>query len=308
MRVLFAGTPDAAVPVLQAVLASHHEVAAVLTRPDAASGRGRRLTPSPVARAADAAGLEVLTPATVSDPGFVERVAELSVECAPIVAYGGLIPVSLLDLPEHGWVNLHFSLLPAWRGAAPVQRALLAGDPVTGATTFRLDAGLDTGPVYGVVTETVRPSDTTGDLLGRLASSGAALLVRTLDGIETGELVAVPQGSDGVSLAPKVLVDEARVDWSAPALRVERLVRACSPAPGAWTTARGERLKVFPVEVAADLEDPGPGVLVVAKRSVHVGTGSSPVRLGVVQSPGRAPMPAQDWARGLRLTSGEALT
>ena len=307
MRVLFAGTPAAAVPSLAALLASRHEVVAVLTRPDAPVGRGRRLTASPVAEAAAVAGVPVLKPITVSDPAVGERLAALSVDCAPIVAFGGLIPESLLAVPTHGWVNLHFSLLPAWRGAAPVQHAVLAGDEVTGASTFRLEAGLDTGPVYGMVTETIRPTDTSGDLLDRLSHSGADLLVRTLDGIESGELVAVAQPVDGVSLAPKLTVDDARVDWSQPALRIDRQIRACTPAPGAWTSASGSRLKLLAVNVVPDVQLP-PGVVDVDKRRVLVGTGSVAVQLGDVQPQGKGRMAAADWARGVRLTSGEALT
>ena len=307
MRVLFAGTPAAAVPSLTALLASRHEVVSVLTRPDAPAGRGRHLTASPVAQAAAVAGVPVLKPTTVSDPAVGERLAALSVDCAPIVAFGGLIPESLLAVPTHGWVNLHFSLLPAWRGAAPVQHAVLAGDEVTGASTFRLEAGLDTGPVYGMVTETIRPTDTSGDLLDRLSHSGADLLVRTLDGIESGELVAVAQPVDGVSLAPKLTVDDARVDWSQPALRVDRQIRACTPAPGAWTSASGLRLKLLAVNVVPDVQLP-PGVVDVDKRRVLVGTGSVAVQLGDVQPQGKGRMAAADWARGVRLTSGEALT
>ncbi|MDP9417745.1 MAG: methionyl-tRNA formyltransferase, partial [Actinomycetota bacterium] len=246
MRLVFAGTPGTAVPALEALLASRHDVAAVVTRPDAPAGRGRTLVPSPVAQRATEAGVEVLKPAKVRDAAFLARIAELSPECCPVVAYGALIPRTLLDVPPYGWVNLHFSLLPAWRGAAPVQHAVLAGDEVTGAATFRLEEGLDTGPVYGVVTEQIRPDDTSGSLLERLAVSGARLLVATLDGIEDGTCTPVPQPTEGVSHAPKLTVDDARVEWRAPALRVDRLVRACSPAPGAWTTFRDDRVKLGP--------------------------------------------------------------
>src|SRR5918995_6232297 len=247
MRVVFAGTPAVAVPALRAVLRSRHHVVAVLTRPDAPAGRGRSLRPSPVAQVAADAGIEVLKPARPRDPEFLGRLAEIGPDCAPVVAYGGLIPRAALDVPKHGWVNLHFSLLPAWRGAAPVQHAILAGDEITGACIFQLEEGLDTGPVYGLVTEQIRPTDTTGDLLARLAESGAGLLVATLDGIEDGTLVATPQPTEGVSSAPKLTVADAAVDWMAPALRIDRLVRACTPSPGAWTTFRGERLKLGPV-------------------------------------------------------------
>jgi methionyl-tRNA formyltransferase len=215
-----------------------------------------------------------------------------------------MIPPPVLAIPPHGWVNLHFSLLPAWRGAAPVQHALLHGDEVTGASTFLLEAGLDTGPVYGVVTETIRPDDTAGDLLARLAVSGAGLLLATLDGIEVGSLVAAPQPGDGVSFAPKVTVDDARVDWTSPGRHVERLVRACTPNPGAWTTFRDERLKLGPVRLRG-ANDLAPGEIRADRSDVAVGTGSVAVDLGEVQPPGKRPMPAADWARGARIAGGE---
>ncbi|HZY26780.1 MAG TPA: methionyl-tRNA formyltransferase [Jiangellaceae bacterium] len=307
MRVLFAGTPDVAVPSLRAILASRHDVVAVLTRPDAPAGRGRTLTPSPVATVAGDAGVEVLAPVRPRDPEFLARLAEIAPDCAAVVAYGGLIPPAALDIPKHGWVNLHFSLLPAWRGAAPVQHAVLAGDEVTGASTFRLEEGLDTGPVYGSVTEAVRPEDTSGDLLDRLAGSGARLLVATLDGIEDGALVATPQSSDGISSAPKLTVADAEVRWTAPALQVDRLIRACTPAPGAWTTLRGLRLKLRPVSFDQATSDLAPGEIRSDRDAVRVGTGSHAVRLGEVQPQGRTAMPASDWARGVRLEPGESL-
>ncbi|HEU4675347.1 MAG TPA: methionyl-tRNA formyltransferase [Motilibacteraceae bacterium] len=309
MRVVFAGTPEVAVPSLEAVLASRHEVVAVVTRPDAPAGRGRRLTPSPVGARAEEAGVEVLKPARPREPEFLDRLRELAPDCAPVVAYGALVPPAALEIPKHGWVNLHFSLLPAWRGAAPVQHAVIAGDDVTGACTFALEEGLDTGPVYGVLTEQVQPTDTSGDLLGRLAVSGARLLVATLDGIEDGSLAPVPQPADGVSLAPKITVEDARVDWTAPALRVDRLVRGCTPAPGAWTTFRGERLKLGPVTLvpATEADALAPGAVAADKRGVRVGTGSGPVRLGEVQPQGKKPMAATAWANGVRLTADDRL-
>jgi methionyl-tRNA formyltransferase len=220
-----------------------------------------------------------------------------------VVAYGALLPRTALEIPPHGWVNLHFSVLPAWRGAAPVQHALWAGDEVTGATTFRIVPALDAGPVFGVMTERVRPTDTAGDLLARLATGGAELLVRTLDGIEDGSLEAREQPAEGVSLAPKVEVADAEVDWSRPAVGIDRQVRACTPAPGAWTTYAGERVKLGPVRLT-DREPLKPGVLEVTKNAVHVGTGSVPVLLGDVKPFGKKLMPAADWARGARLESG----
>jgi methionyl-tRNA formyltransferase len=302
MRLMFAGTPQTAVPALDAVLASRHEVVAVLTRPDAPAGRGRHVESSPVARRAAEAGLEVLTPARPREPLFLERLREIAPDCVPMVAYGALVPQAALDVPVHGWVNLHFSVLPAWRGAAPVQHAILHGDDVTGATTFSVVAALDAGPVYGVLTEPVRPTDTSGDLLDRLAHSGAELLVATLDGIEDGTLEAVPQPAEGVSLAPKITPADARVDWKLPAHIVDRLIRACTPEPGPWTEYDGARLKLGPVSVGgpADAPDLAPGELLAARQDVFVGTGSRPVRLGEVQAEGKRRMTASDWARGLR--------
>jgi len=253
-----------------------------------------------VAALAAEAGVPVLAPVRPREPDFLAALAALKPECCPVVAYGALVPRTALDIPRHGWVNLHFSLLPAWRGAAPVQAALLHGDEVTGASTFQIEESLDTGPVYGAVTEPVRPRDTAGDLLERLSRSGADLLVRTVDGIEDGTVVAVPQRADGVSMAPKVTVEDAAVDWSAPAIRVDRQVRACTPAPGAWTAYGPDRLKLGPVLPVPDGPALGPGELLVEKRRVLVGTATHPVELGEIQVPGKRPMPAPDWARGAR--------
>ncbi len=314
MRLVFAGTPDPAVPSLRALIDSpHHDVVAVVTRPDAPSGRGRKLNRSPVGAVADEAGIPVLTPTRPKDPDFLDALRDLAPDCCPVVAYGALVPRSALHIPAHGWVNLHFSLLPAWRGAAPVQASIRAGDDITGATTFLLEEGLDTGPTYGVVTEAVGPADTAGHLLGRLAMSGAALLVATMDGIADGTLYAKPQPVDGVSHAPKVTTDDARVDWAAAPHAVDRLVRSVTPAPGAWTTFRGERLGLGAVEVApvltagAELPALKPGELHVEKRRVIVGTGGGPLALGEVRPVGKRAMPAPDWARGVRIEAGELL-
>jgi len=307
VRLVFAGTPEVALPSLEALASSSHELVAVVTRPDAPSGRGRSLVASPVRQRAVELGLEVLTPRRAGEPEFQERLRELAPDACPVVAYGGLVPPAALAIPRHGWVNLHFSLLPAWRGAAPVQRAIMAGDEVTGATTFLIEEGLDTGPTYGVMTETIRPTDTAGELLDRLAEAGAGLLLATMDGIENGDLEAVPQSPDGVSSAPKISVEDARIRWGTPALAVDRQVRGCTPAPGAWTTFRGERLKVHPVEVATVAPVVAPGELVVTKREVLAGTATGPVRLGTVQPHGKKPMGAADWARGVRIETGEKL-
>ena len=315
MRLVFAGTPDTAVPSLEALLDSPHEVVAVLTRPDARSGRGRSLHPSPVKTVALERGIEVLTPASPRDPEFQARLRAIAPDACPVVAYGALLPREVLDIPTHGWVNLHFSVLPAWRGAAPVQRAIMAGDEATGATTFIIEEGLDTGPVLGVMTETIRPDDTSGVLLDRLARAGAGLLVATMDGLEGGDLQPVPQPSEGVSHAAKLTTADAEIAWNTPAYAVSRHVRGCTPAPGAWTTFRGERLGIAPVSVAAaadlavrgDAPPLAPGEIHAMKRAVHVGTTSGAVTLGDVQPQGKKPMAAADWARGVRLGVGEAL-
>jgi methionyl-tRNA formyltransferase len=309
MRLVFAGTPETAVPSLDALLKSAHDVVAVVTRPDAPAGRGLRLAGSPVAERAESAGIEVLKPARPGDQGFLDRLRQIAPDCCPVTAYGALIPRRALDIPRHGWVNLHFSLLPAWRGAAPVQHAVLHGDDVTGASTFQLVAELDAGPVYGVVTEPIRPSDTAGDLLGRLAVSGAELLVATMDGIESGELVARPQPAEGVSLAPKITAEDARVRWADPAIAVSRQVLACTPAPGAWTVIDVTRIKLWPFAgvVTGGHDTLQPGQVDVQGSRVLAGTGTQPVQLGDVQPQGKRRMPAADWARGLRLGTSAAV-
>ena len=302
MRVVFAGTPEPALPSLDAIAASPHELVGVVTRPDAPAGRGRRLTPSPVAERAAELGVPVLKPDHPRDPEFQEALRALAPDCCPVVAYGALLPQSALDIPTHGWVNLHFSVLPAWRGAAPVQHAVWAGDEVTGATTFRIVRELDAGPTYGLMTERVRPDDTAGSLLERLAEGGAGLLVATLDGLEIGTLEAREQPEDGISFAPKITVEDAHVDWTEPAMAVDRRIRACTPAPGAWTTYEGERVKLGPV-TPADGALP-PGELLVGKNAVAVGTGTGALRLGLVKAFGKKEMPAADWARGIRVEPG----
>jgi methionyl-tRNA formyltransferase len=321
VRLVFAGTAEVAVPSLQACSSSSHDVVAVLTRPDARAGRGRSLVASRVKAAALELGLEVLAPSGPGDPQFQARLRELAPDACPMVAYGALIPSGALTIPTHGWINLHFSLLPAWRGVGPSPPAIMAGDEVTGATTFRVEAGLDTGPTFGLMTETILPDDTCGELLGRLAHAGAGLLVATLDGLQAGELRGVAQSAEGVSLAPKISVQDARICWGTPALAVDRHIRGCTPAPGAWTMFRGERLKIHPVTLAPDPaviecgevmgaqvpapEVIAPGEVAATKHAVRVGTASGAVRLGVVQPQGRKPMAAADWARGVRVESAE---
>ncbi|MBM7369101.1 methionyl-tRNA formyltransferase [Gordonia hydrophobica] len=310
MRLVFAGTPDVAVPTLQELIDSpDHEVVGVITRPDTTAGRGRKVVRSDVGRLADEHAIEVVTPARMSDPDVAEALSRWNADLGVVVAYGGLIPQSVLDMLPHGWVNLHFSLLPAWRGAAPVQASIAAGDEITGASVFLLEAGLDTGPVYGTLTERIRDTDTSGDLLGRLAVSGATLAKAVVDGIEAGELAPVPQDADGVSHAAKISSDDARVRWDLPSHIIGRTVRAHTPAPGSWTTLGDARIKLGPVTPADD--DPAvptelaPGVLGVTKKAVFVGTASGAVRLSTVQVPGKKSMNAADWARGSRLDGTE---
>jgi methionyl-tRNA formyltransferase len=309
MRLVFAGTPEVALPSLRALLASErHEVVAVVTRPDAPAGRGRHVVRSPVGALADEHGIEVLTPAKASDPAFLDRLREIAPDCCPVVAYGALLPQSALDIPPHGWVNLHFSVLPAWRGAAPVQAAVRHGDEITGASTFRIVKALDAGPVFGVLTEAVQPGDTAGALLARLAEGGSGLLVSTIDGIEDGTLAAVEQPADGVTYAPKITTEDAHLDFTAPAVGVDRLARAVTPDPGAWAEFRGERVKLGPVKIAAALEETlAPGELRVERKRVLAGTATGPVVLGEVQAPGKKRMAATDWARGARVEPGERL-
>ncbi|MET0999471.1 MAG: methionyl-tRNA formyltransferase [Marmoricola sp.] len=302
MRLVFAGTPEVAVPALEAVAASRHELVGVVTRPDAPSGRGRKLLASPVGLRAEELGVPVLKPGHPRDADFQAALRALRPDCCPVVAYGALLPQSALDIPALGWVNLHFSVLPAWRGAAPVQHAIWAGDEVSGATTFRIVKELDAGPTYGLMTQTIRPEDTAGDLLDRLAEGGSGLLVQTLDGIEDGTLEAREQPADGVSFAPKISVEDAHVDWTEPAVAVDRRIRACTPAPGAWSTFEGQRIKLGPAHPVGR-ERLDPGQLEVTRSAVFVGTASGPVQLGRVKPHGRKEMDAADWARGARLDS-----
>ncbi|MFC8386180.1 MULTISPECIES: methionyl-tRNA formyltransferase [unclassified Nocardia] len=306
MRVVFAGTPEPAVPSLRRLIESEgHEVVAVVTRPDAVAGRGRKLLRSPVGQLADEHGIPVFTPRKPSEPEFVAALTELAPDCCPVVAYGALLPQQVLDIPAHGWINLHFSLLPAWRGAAPVQAAIDAGDDMTGASTFLIEAGLDTGPVYGVMTEKIGLTDTAGELLARLAEAGAVLLEKTLDGVEDGSLQAIPQSHDGVTYAPKVTVEAGRIGFDEPALAIHRHIRAVTPAPGAWTEVNGLRLKLGPVEM---VEETLPErEIEVRKSGVFVGTSTTAVRLGQVQPPGKKMMNALDWARGARLAPGTVI-
>ncbi len=313
MRLVFAGTPETAVPSLDTLLESRHQLVAVISRPDAPSGRGKRLHPSPVTARAEQAGLEVLRPARLSDQTFIDRLAELAPDCCPVVAYGGLIPKRVLDIPRLGWINLHFSLLPRWRGAAPVQHALMSGDAETGASTFAVVPQMDAGPVYAQVREPVTSDDTAGALLDRIAISGARLLADTLDGVAAGDWQPTAQNDADATTAPKVTVDDARIDWTAGAEQINRQVRGCNPAPGAWTLFRDEHFKINSTTADINLAAPDghdglePGQLKIGKHAVRVGTGAGSLLLDQVQPPGRKPMRAADWARGTQFEDDERL-
>lgn len=296
MRLVFAGTPEPAAVALERLLASEHEVVAVLTRPDARKGRGRTLHPSPVKAVALEHGIEVLTPEKLDDD-TAARLRDIAPDAIPVVAYGNLIPAGMLDIPTHGWVNLHFSLLPQWRGAAPVQAAIREGDASTGATTFRINEGLDTGDILDTLTDTISDDDTAGVLLERLAYSGADLLVRTMDGLESGTLTPKAQPEEG-TYAPKILAADARVDWAADSTVIDRAIRAHTPAPGAWTMRGEERFKLGPV-TSVDSTELAPGQVAFGKNEVRVGTGTRDVVLSTIQAPGKKMMNAADWARGL---------
>lgn len=298
MRLVLAGTPSVAIPSFEALLASDHEVTAVVTRPDAARGRSKRLVPSEVGQWAADHGIPALKPMHPRDPEFVAALTELAPDACPVVAYGALVPQHVLDIPRYGWVNLHFSLLPRWRGAAPVQRAIMAGDGVTGATTFRLVRELDAGPVYGTTEMALTGTETAGEVLEALAHTGARLLLDTIDALATTE-PAEQDDEAAVTLAPKITVEEARIDWTRQADEIDRLVRGCSPEPMAWTTIGDERFKVA---LGRPTEEAGlaPGEVRVEKRRVLVGTGTTALELVRVQPQGKKEMAGADWGRGLR--------
>lgn len=297
MRVVFAGTPEVALPSLALIADSELELVGIVTRPDAARGRSKRLVPSPVAAWAHERGIEVLKPERPRDEAFQARLRELAPDACAVVAYGALLPQAVLDIAPLGWVNLHFSLLPRWRGAAPAQRTIIAGDAVAGATTFRIVRELDAGPVYRTLEHPLTGAETSGELLTALADSGAGLLLDTLRDLPTVE--PTPQPDAGVTLAPKLTPDEARLDWGAEAVVLDRLIRGCSPEPMAWTTLAGERFRIA-LARPADAAGLGPGELLIERRGVWVGTGAGALELLRVQPQGKKEMGALDWARGLR--------
>lgn len=304
MRIVFAGTPAVAIPSLEAV-AERHEVVAVITREDAPLGRKRVLTPSPVAEAAGRLGLPVITANRLGED-VTDRIRDLHPDLGVVVAYGGLVREPLLSLPRLGWVNLHFSLLPRWRGAAPVQRAVMAGDAETGAAVFHLVPELDAGDVYAELRRPIGRDETAGELLDALAVDGAALLADTTDALASGTATATPQDGE-VTLAPKLTLDDARLDLTAPAERVYARLRGVTPEPGAFAQLGDERFKIHAARRAADPEDGrelAPGVVALHGKRVLLGTGTAPLELLTVQPAGKRAMPAADWFRGTTSTEG----
>ncbi|WP_129657749.1 methionyl-tRNA formyltransferase [Rothia halotolerans] len=307
MRVLYAGTPEIAVAPLEALIEAGHDVVGVLTRPDAPLGRKRVLTPSPVAARAEELGLPVIRAHRYDDEAHA-AVLRLAPEAAAVVAYGALLPRRALEAVPHGWINLHFSRLPAWRGAAPVQRALMAGETVLWASTFLIEEGMDTGPVFDVLSEPVGPEDTAGTMLRRLAVSGGRMLAGTLGEIEAGTARPRPQEGEPTRAA-KLVLEDGRVDWARPAAGIEAQARGATPEPGLWTTLEGQRVKLAGLRAAPPEDDDDaarvPGEARLAGREVRVRAADGDVVVARIQPAGKKMMDAADWARGAgRLTHG----
>ncbi|PRA01394.1 methionyl-tRNA formyltransferase [Arthrobacter sp. MYb224] len=304
MRILFAGTPQVAVTSLDHLHAAGFDIAAVLTRPDAPLGRKRVLTASPVAARAEQLGLRTIKSNKI-DAEVTGQLAELNLDAAAIVAFGGLVPAAALNMPKHGWINLHFSLLPDWRGAAPVQHSIIHGDDITGAVTFQLETGLDTGPVFGQVTERIGELDTAGIMLDRLSESGSTLLVQTLQALDAGQAVAIPQ-SGSHTYAPKITDVDAQLDFTRTATEIRRRAHGTSPFPGAWATADEARYKFGPLRERREMAELAPGEVHIEPGKhpvVYVGTSTWALELSTIQPPGKKMMNASDWARGV-LTQG----
>jgi methionyl-tRNA formyltransferase len=304
---VFFGTPAWAVPSLEALLVSDVDVVGVVTNPDRVAGRGLRSTDGPVKLAARRAGIEVLQPDKLRDGGFQGRLASLAPDIACVVAYGKILPPALLGVPRLGFVNAHFSLLPAYRGAAPVQWALINGDPITGISIMILSEGMDEGPVLAAEPMNILPSDSATTLGDRLAAVAGGLLVRTIKGYAQGVLVAKPQPVHGVSYAPKLRADDVRIDWSQSALMIRNLIRGANPEPGAWTTFRGKRMKVLEAEVVQE-RDPAPsGHLELGSGSLKVTCGDGALMIVTAQMQGKRPLSGSDLGRGMHLGEGDRL-
>ena len=304
MKLIFAGTPAAAVPSLRRLVADGHEVALVVTRPDAELGRKRILTPSAVAAAAEELGLPVLRTSKLDDEA-TQLIGDLMPDLAVVVAYGAFVREPLLSIPVLGWINLHFSLLPRWRGAAPVQRAIMAGDDTTGAAVFALEAGMDTGPVFGQFERAIGRNQTAGHLLESLAEDGAKLLADVVGQLSDGTAVSRPQIGEP-SLAPKLTLEDGRIDWGQPSDVVFAQLRGVTPEPGAFTTIDGARLKIGEAAIAWDVPALNAGAIEERGGHVLVGTTSNPLRLIRVQPAGKTMMPAADWWRGVTVPSLQA--
>jgi len=301
LRLLFAGSPEVAVPSLDALLGTDHEVAGVLTRTDSAQGRRRVMTPTPVAARAEEAGIPVIR-ANRLDETAAGAIAALDVDLGVIVAYGGLVPKNVLTVPRLGWINLHFSLLPNWRGAAPVQRAIMAGDRVAGATVFQLVEQLDAGDVFATMTEPIGAQQSAGALLRQLSLSGATLLTHVVDSLADGSARAVPQAGE-VTLAPKLSLEDGRIDWARQAQAVHDQIRGVTPEPGASTLVDGKRLKVLEAAIARETPALPPRHIEFVHKKVLVGTASEPIELLRVHPEGRKAMDAAAWWRGLNSES-----
>lgn len=301
LRVAFAGTPEVAIPTLRAIAESRHELIGVITRPDAPTGRGRRMTPSAVAQAADELDVPLLKPMSLVDPTIDAVMGSWKPDVIIVVAYGLLIPSRLLALPRLGWVNAHFSALPHWRGAAPVQYAIAQGDSTIAVTTFRIEEGLDTGPVLGQSDPvSIGNREDAGHLLGRLALVAVDVVLETLDALAVGTAIQTPQAHADSTYAPRISTDEARIDWSQPVDVVDRWIRACTPAPGAWTTVGGRRIGIgTPSSVHHD-DSVAPARIVAEKHRVLVGALGGYLELDSVQPMGKKQMSAPDWVRGFR--------
>jgi len=304
MRIVFAGTPEFAVPALEALVVAGHNVPAVLTQPDRPAGRGLAAAASAVKRAAAARGIPVLQPATLKTAAAQDELRALAPDALVVAAYGLILPQAVLDLPRLGAINIHASLLPRWRGAAPIQRALLAGDPETGISIMLMEAGLDTGPVLLSEAVPIRPEDTAGTLHDRLAMLGARLVVTALDGRVRGTLVATPQPVDGVTYAVKLEKHEARIDWTRPALEIERQVRAFNPVPGATARLRDTEVKIWQATPAVGAGEPG-AVIAVGAPGIVVAAGTGALRLETLQRAGGKRLPAREFLRGFPLAVGE---
>ena len=307
MRLAFLGTPDFAVTCLAALLEAGHEIAAVYSQPPAPRGRGHELKPSPAHAFADAHGIPVRTPLSMRDPDEIAAFAALGLDAAVVVAFGQILPAAVLDAPRLGSFNLHASLLPRWRGAAPIQRAIMAGDKVTGVEVMRMTEGLDEGPVLASETLRIDALETAGTLHDRLAATGAELLVRTMARLARGEAVEIPQAAEGLTYAKKIRPKEARLNWTKPAVELDRKIRGLSPFPGAWFEVPGDKGPVRVKALLSRLEDAEgePGLALDGALLIACGEGA--VRLLRVQREGKGPQEAEVFLRGFPLAAGTRL-